>query len=230
MTSKLKRSLIERSLEQAMEVFDRHNIRLPPFAYWTVDDWLRKGHEVDEIRDCMLGWDVTDFGLGDFARFGRTLFTLRNGSPGGQYPKPYAEKLLLNPEGQRAPAHFHRSKMEDITNRAGGVIVVRVWAPDERGQKSASPLRIQVDGETVPLEAGGLVRLQPGQSVSLPPGTIHQFWAEEGTGITVSSEVSSVNDDRRDNYFLTSVSRFPAIEEDEPLRYYLCHEYPPAAR
>ena len=51
---------------------------------------------------------------------GRTLFTLRNGHiRDPRYPKTYAEKLILDPEGQRAPAHFHRTKREDIINRGG---------------------------------------------------------------------------------------------------------------
>ena len=118
--------------------------------------------------------------------------------------------------------------MEDITNRAGGVLVVQIWAPDGQGQQSTSPVRVQVDGEAIPLQAGGLIRLHPGQSITLPPLTIHQFWGEEGTGVTVSSEVSSVNDDLQDNRFLTPATRFPRIEEDEAPRYCLCHEYPPA--
>ncbi len=85
---------------------------------------------------------------------------------------------------------------------------------------------MQVDGQTLEAPAGGIVRLEPGQSICLPPFTIHQFWGEEGAGLTVSSEVSSVCDDRTDNYFLTPSERFPAIDEDEPRRFYLCHEYP----
>ena len=89
-------------------------------ADWSIEDWIKKGEEVDEIRDCMLGWDVTDFGSGNFNEIGRTLFTLRNGSRQDKgYSKVYAEKLLFDPENQRAPAHFHLSKMEDICCRAG---------------------------------------------------------------------------------------------------------------
>ncbi len=219
------RSLVNRSIAEAMAVFSRFNVPLPPFAFWTVDDWHGKGPEVDEIRDCMLGWDVTDFGSGDFERIGRTLFTLRNGSANHpDYTKTYAQKLLLNPEYQRAPAHFHRSKMEDIYNLAGGVVVVQLQATDAHDQPSDLPLRIQIDGETVELPPRGQIRLQPGQSVCIPPRTIHQFWGEEG--VTVSSEVSSVCDDRHDNYFLEPSVRFPQIVEDEPARYHLVHEYP----
>ena len=54
--------------------------------------------------------------------------------------------------------------------------------------------------------------------------TYHQFWAAEGCGEVLSMEVSSVCDDRTDNYFLDSGERFPAIEEDEAPRYVLCSE------
>lgn len=73
----------------------------------------------------------------------------------------------------------------------------------------------------------------PGQSVCIPPRTIHQFWGEEdtgfridGVGYTVSGEVSSVCDDLKDNFFFDNRTRFPPIDEDEPRRHYLCHEYP----
>jgi D-lyxose ketol-isomerase len=223
---RLKRSVVNQSIERAMAAFSHFGVQLPPFAFWTVEDWRQEPSDCDEIRDCMLGWDVTDFGSGNFENIGRILFTLRNGNkhkPG--YPKPYAEKLLFDPEGQRAPAHFHLSKMEDITNRAGGNIMVQLTGVDADNRPTDAPLKVQVDGQTVEVEARGVIRLRPGQSVCIPPRTLHQFWGEVGSGITVSSEVSSVCDDLKDNYFLEPMSRFPELDEDEPPRYCLCHEY-----
>jgi D-lyxose isomerase len=69
------RSLINRSIGEAMETFARFGLALPPWAFWSPAEWAEKGPECDEIRDCMLGWDVTDFGSGDFPNIGRTLFT-----------------------------------------------------------------------------------------------------------------------------------------------------------
>lgn len=226
--SPLKRSEINRSIGLAIETVAGFGICLPPFAFWTIEEWDRKPQGVAEIRDCMLGWDVTDFGSGCFDFIGRTLFTLRNGRHSNpNYPKCYAEKLILDPEGQRAPAHFHQSKREDLINRAGGNILVKLTRATAANTPSNESLTVQVDGQTVKVDAGGIVRLHPGQSICIPPRTIHQFWGEEGTGITVSSEVSSVSDDWSDNFFLEEMCRFPKIEEDEPRRYYLCHEYPP---
>jgi D-lyxose ketol-isomerase len=74
---------------------------------------------------------------------------------------------------------------------------------------------------------GSLVRIAPGQSICLPPRTFHQFWAEEGTGESMSGEVSTVCNDLTDNYFLEPRERFPEIEEDEPPRFVLCNQYPP---
>ena len=225
----LTRALINRCIRMAMAVFAAHDIHLPPFAFWTPEEWQRKGHEADEIRDCMLGWDVTDFGSGEFPRIGRTLFTLRNGRMGdARYPKSYAEKFILDPEGQRAPAHFHRSKREDIINRGGGNLLVQLTATTPDNGWSNDPLSVQIDGETVTLQPRGVVRLRPGQSLAIPPRTIHQFWGEEGTGWTVSGEVSSVCDDRADNFFFADLTRFPMLIEDEPRAFYLCHEYPSA--
>jgi D-lyxose ketol-isomerase len=177
----------------------------------------------------MLGWDVTDFGSGRFEEIGRTLFTLRNGTtrkPG--YPKTYAHKLLFDPEIQRAPAHFHLSKMEDICCLAGGNILVQLRSANPDNTPSDEPLIVKVDGVARRIAAGEIVRLKPGTSVCIPPRTIHQFWGEEGCGLTVSSEVSSVCDDWSDNFFLEPAERFPRIEEDAPRTHYLCHEYPVA--
>lgn len=118
----LKRSMINASVHTAKTVVAHFGVHLPSFAYWTEEQWLDAGSEYDEIRDCMLGWDVTDFGSKDFYNIGRTLFTVRNGRLNRQgYPKQYAEKWLIDPENQRAPAHFHLSKREDIICRGGGI-------------------------------------------------------------------------------------------------------------
>lgn len=222
----LQRSVINAAIMQAQETFDRFGIRLPPWADWAPEQWASRGPEFDEIRHCMLGWDVTDFGSDRFTEIGRVLFTLRNGTlrrPG--YSKTYAQKYLFDPELQRAPAHFHRSKMEDICCLAGGNICIQLRSANLDDTPSNQPLTVKVDGIARTISAGEIIRLRPGQSICIPPRTIHQFWGEEGTGLTVSAEVSSVCDDWNDNYFLEPAARFPKIMEDElPVRL-LCHEY-----
>ena len=229
--------MINAAVARAQVVFQHFGLRLAEWGYWTVEQWDRANREYDAVRECMLGWDVTDFGSSDFFNIGRTLFTLRNGRAGDpRYPKTYAEKFILDPENQRAPAHFHRSKREDIVCRAGGNILVRFTAADSDGQPCDRPSTVLVDSQTVEVPAGGIVCLKPGMSVTIEPRVIHQFWGEEGTGVridgigyTVSGEVSSVCDDHRDNVFLANAERFPAIVEDEPRKVYLCHEYPGAS-
>ena len=232
---KLTRSVINQCIDVALEVTDHFNFYLPAFAYWKAENWLETGDEYEEIRVCMLGWDVTDFGSDDFTNIGRVLFTVRNGRFGdSQYSKEYAEKLLIDPQNQRAPAHFHKNKREDIICRAGGNILVQLTKADQTGNPSKKTFTVQVDGCTKRLAPGEIVRLKPGMSVTISPKTIHQFWGEEGTGYpmngdcyTLSSEISSVCDDLTDNFFLVDYGeRFPEIVEDEKRKYYLCHEYP----
>lgn len=116
-----RRSYINHSIDLAKEVIKHFDMYLPPFGYWSCEAWGKAGKEYDEIRSCMLGWDVTDFGSKDFYNIGRTLFTVRNGKlHSSEFPKEYAEKILIDPENQRAPAHYHRSKREDIICRNGG--------------------------------------------------------------------------------------------------------------
>ena len=105
----------------------KHSFALPPFCGFTPKDWEHKGHAYDEIRDNMLGWDITDYGLGRFDEVGFSLITLRNGNlKNEKYTKTYAEKLLYIKEGQMAPMHFHWNKMEDIINRGGVNVLIRV--------------------------------------------------------------------------------------------------------
>ena len=232
----MKRSEINKALKELEAMCAEYKCYLPPFCGFTPEQWKHIGHDYDEVRDCMLGWDVTDFGSGDFANIGRTLFTLRNGRHNApRYPKTSAENFILDPEGQRAPAHFHRSKREDIINRGNGLIVLELTASDPEGNPAGGTLRLAVDGVARTIRSGSRVALKPGESICLPPRTIHQFWGEGGDGMVidgvkygVSGEVSSVCDDRSDNGFIHGGNRFPELDEDEPRRYYLCQEYPAA--
>ena len=63
-----------------------------------------------------------------------------------------------------------------------------------------------------------------GQSICYEPYLYHTFWAEDDHCLV--GEVSTVNDDMRDNRFLTPKGRFPQIEEDVPAEHLLCNEYP----
>ena len=125
----MKRSEINAIMRDGIAFIRKMNFALPPFAYWTPADWRRKNREYDEIRDNMLGWDITDFGSGDFHRVGLFLFTVRNGNAKlrKRYDKPYAEKLMIVEEGQVTPYHFHWSKAEDIINRGGGKLVIKLY-------------------------------------------------------------------------------------------------------
>ena len=209
------RSEINERVREAEQLFSKHSIHLPPFANWTPDDWKARILDAQEIVTCGLGWDVTDFGRGDFPREGLLLFTLRNGCSGdARYPKPYAEKLMMVQEGQVTLMHHHRCKMEDIIVRAGGGLVFQLYVSAPDGSLSDSPVTVSRDGVTQTVPAGGLVRLSPGESLTLVPGVYHQFWGEPGSGPVLAGEVSSVNDDRNDNVYHQPQSRYPAIEED----------------
>ena len=173
----------------------------------------------------MLGWDVTDYGRGDFFTTGLLLFTLRNGSlTEPAFHKPYAEKMLVSRVGQLSPNHFHHRKMEDIINRGGGVLCIQLWNADECDGLSNSPVNIRLDGRALEVPAGDTVRLVPGESITLCPRQYHQFWAENDT--VMAWEVSMVNDDNTDNRFYEPQARFTSIEEDEAAKYLLCNEYP----
>lgn len=226
----MKRSQINNAIKQMEAMVKAHGFELPPFCRWTPQDWADKGHEYDEIRDNMLGWDVTDYGGGRFEELGFSLITLRNGNlnMNKKYPKTYAEKLLYLEESQYSPMHFHWSKMEDIINRGGGSVLIRVYnsTPDEKF--AGTDVKVCCDGYERMVPAGSQVRLEPGDSITIFPYMYHDFTVEKGTGPVLLGEVSMCNDDKNDNRFYESLGRFSTVEEDEPAYRLLCNEYPPA--
>ena len=109
----MKRSKINQCIREMEALIREHGFALPPFCHWTPEEWKEKGEEYDEIRDNMLGWDITDYGQGDFDKCGFSLITIRNGNQNDpKYKKVYAEKLLMLKEGQHSPMHFHWKKSE----------------------------------------------------------------------------------------------------------------------
>src|ERR1700722_18126433 len=94
----MKRSEINRLIKKSKAFFAKYNFLLPAFAEWTCGDWKNKGWECSEIVSCHLGWDLTDFGSGDFNKMGLLLFTIRNGRPDEAKRttgKSYAEKIMI---------------------------------------------------------------------------------------------------------------------------------------
>ena len=225
----MKRSEVNRALRDMEKMIDRCSFKLPPFCYFTPEEWKEKGREYDEVRDNMLGWDITDFGMGDFDRVGFSLITLRNGNVSmDKYTKPYAEKLLYMKEGQSAAMHFHWNKMEDIINRGGGNVLIGVYNAGKEEGLADTDVLIHSDGREYTVPAGTQIRLRPGESITIQPRLYHDFHLEPGTGPVLLGEVSMCNDDNRDNRFYLPAGRFPVIEEYEPPFRLLCNEYPPA--
>ena len=182
---------------------------------------------MEEIVSNHLGWDITDFGMDNFTKFGLFLFTFRNGNPENWKAlrgKLYAEKIMIVEEDQITPYHFHWSKMEDILNRGGGNLMIQVYsATPEEEFDQMSPVALSVDGAKRQFEPGGILSLGPGESVTLPQYCFHKFWAEGGRVLV--GEVSMANDNHTDNRFNPPVGRFPTIEEDEEPLYLLCNDY-----
>ena len=125
----MKRSEINRALKELESMCEKYNFCLAPFCFFSPEEWQNKEHEHDEVRDCMLGWDITDYGLGNFDEVGFSLITIRNGNLKlkDHYHKTYAEKILYLKERQYALNHFHWHKTEDIINRGGGNVLIRVY-------------------------------------------------------------------------------------------------------
>jgi D-lyxose ketol-isomerase len=212
----MKRSEINQLIRDALDFMGNHQFYLPPFAHWTPEMWRTKGSEARAIVQNNLGWDITDFGSGDYEHVGLFLFTLRNGHPNNwatMSGKLYAEKIMVVGVDQVTPMHFHWQKSEDIINRGGGKLMIQLYnaTPDET--LDDSPVTVSVDGVAHTVAAGAVLELTPGESITIPTQLYHKFWGAEARVLV--GEVSMVNDDARDNRFYEPTGRFPEIDEDE---------------
>jgi D-lyxose ketol-isomerase len=222
----MKRSEVNANIRNADAFMKKQGFRLPPFAYWSPEAWTSKGDEVREIVENGLGWDITDFGSGDFEHCGLAIFTIRNGHPSNWDSlkgKLYCEKVFLIKETQVCPMHFHWRKMEDIINRGGATLMIQLYNATEDEEMADTDVVVSTDGLRRLVEAGGVIALGPGESITLPPRGYHKFWVEGGP--VLAGEVSVVNDDYTDNRFYEPMGRFPEIEEDEPPLYLLVTDY-----
>ena len=220
----MKRSEINQILRNAKTFMAEKQFILPPWAYWNLKDWKKNREVVSEVVENMLGWDITDFGSGDFYKRGLFLFTLRNGKYNVDQ-KPYAEKIMIVEEDQETPMHYHWSKMEDIINRGGGNLVIELYNATTDNNFDNTPVVVKIDGIKRSVSSGGKVILAPGESICLEQGTFHRFYGEKGKGKVLVGEVSAVNDDASDNYFYEEVGRFPGIDEDEEPLHLLVSDY-----
>jgi D-lyxose ketol-isomerase len=221
----MKRSQVNAALVWAKSVLEENQLRLPDYAYWPMTEWRANADQLSRIKAVMQGWDITDYGSGDFEKLGSILYTVRNGTDDLQ-GTPYAEKLIVLYDGQRLPMHCHRTKTEDIINRGGGILAIKLYNSKADGDVDYdTDVEVYMDGIKKIVRPGQTLEISKGNSVTLTRGMYHLFWAKEGAGNLIVGEVSSINDDRVDNYFAEPVSRFSEIEEDEPILHPLCNEY-----
>lgn len=222
----MKRSRINDIMAAADEMIRAHGFVLPPFAYWTPDEFKART-DAQRIVDARMGWDITDYGQGDFDNLGLFLFTLRNGLLADLQRgrgMVYAEKLLISRQDQMSPSHTHVIKSEDIINRGGATLAIELFGSDDDGNFAGDRGgTVLCDGIERSFKAGEVLKFAPGESVTLMPGDWHAFWGEGGD--VLIGEVSTVNDDETDNIFREPIGRFAEVEEDVAPTHLLVSDY-----
>lgn len=224
----IKRSRVNEIMRKSDEFIRSFGYIMPPFAYWTPAEFKARKSEAQAIINANLGWDISDYGLGDFDKTGLFLFTVRNGNADDLSKGSgmlYAEKAMIARENQYSPMHRHNLKAEDIINRGGGTLVIELFGDTDGKCDRTKGTTVYTDGIRREFEPGHKLRLTPGESVTLMPNEHwHAFWGEGGD--VFIGEVSTVNDDNTDNVFEDSaVSRFSGIEEDEDPWHLLVSDY-----
>ena len=217
----MKRSRINEIMAEADELIRSNGFTLPPFAYWSPEEFKASSKFARHVIDARCGWDITDYGAGRYDEMGLFLFTLRNGRladlkrGGGMC---YAEKLLISKKDQLSPMHTHIVKTEDIINRGGATLAIELYGSDDEGNFAEDRGgEVVCDGIARSFAPGEVLKLAPGESITLQPGDWHAFWGDGGP--VLIGEVSTVNDDLTDNIFREPIGRFAdVIEDEDPLR------------
>ena len=220
----MKRSEVNEIISEAKTFFTNHQFLLPEWALWSPKNWKNMSEKCSEIIDNCLGWDITDFGSGDFTKRGLVLFTIRNGNF-NKKDKMYCEKIMIADENQETPLHFHWNKTEDIINRGGGNLVMELYYANADDTLSEEPVKVSIDGLLHTVDAGEPLIIKPGSSICLKQRVYHRFYGETGKGTVLIGEVSAVNDDANDNRFYEVVGRFPEIIADVEPNHLLVNDY-----
>jgi len=191
----VKRSQINSAIQKAIKLLDENNVALPMFGHWTKNVWEKNTLDTTVICETMLGWDVTDFGSGDFEKVGAVLFTARNGDAhNNTIGTPYAEKyIILNDlKEQEIPFHFHKNKIEDIINRGGGLLMIELYNSFSDGSiDTESNILVNLDGVKKIFKAGSIIEITRGNSITLTPGLYHKFYAKKGFGALILPNFSN---------------------------------------
>ncbi|MDO8683739.1 MAG: D-lyxose/D-mannose family sugar isomerase [Armatimonadota bacterium] len=219
----LTRSEANAVLRDARDFFSSFGNFLPPQALWSVEEWLEHKNAMEPAIRGGCGWDIFK-PAPDYAKEGLTLYTLTNGYPGSY--QVYAEKLLMSIPGQVCPMHYHAIKQEDIICAGGSNMHIELYRAENEKQLSDKPVEVVINGGLRTVKAGEELALKPGERITLAKRMFHRFWADpNGAGPSFIREVSMVNDDATDNYFLGEIGRFADVIEDEPILWPLCTDY-----
>ncbi len=151
-------------------------------------------------------WDVTDFGLGNFKKYGLVLINLAE-------EVEYCEKLMYAKKGMTTPAHYHKKKKEDIICRKGSFDIT-LWDSNMTTNNPDKKVLVKIDGEEKHYVSNTTITIHEGSRITLLQGVNHEFWPTSDECII--GEVSTANDDLNDNFFENKeIGRYPNIDEDE---------------
>ena len=75
----MKRSYVNELIRKTEAALSENKIALPEFSRFGLKEWEACRSRMGTVKKTMLGWDITDYGRGEFEKLGTVLFTIRNG-------------------------------------------------------------------------------------------------------------------------------------------------------
>jgi D-lyxose ketol-isomerase len=227
----MKRSEINRRIEEAIDFIGKAGIVLPYHAHWNFKSWYQNGDLAEELRKRAIGWNITDFGSDNFLKTGVILYTPSNGifDPVTNTPldQTYAHRYFILRDGQEIMTEHHATKIEDIIVFAGAELKVELHnvGPNEE-LDTAKEVRIMRNRIWESCTPGTVITLVSGERIRFEPRHYHRPWGYGGAVLV--EEVSMVTDDLKESRHLPEAKPmvFAQIEEDAQPIYLLCTELP----
>lgn len=214
----MRRSDVNDIIRAADDFIRSFGVALPPFALWSPAEMRARRAEIGGILTGRLGWDLTDYGSGQFGKTGQVGFALRN-------TQDYAERVMIARHDQHTPLHIHATLARDLVNRGGATLAVKLHAADAKGGPcGVTDVAVALDGRMRWQPAGSVLHLAPGESVTLAAGLWRAFWGEGGD--VLLGEVAAGGDAAADRRFAEPTGSLVLAAEDEAPLHLLVTDYP----
>lgn len=210
------RSEINSHISLMIDVFDAHQLPLPPWAFWDHAHCLRFPQAAHQLKLRGAGWLVTDFGMDCFRELGLGGITLANPPKAAPWSSPLHRFLFLQ-KRQRLPLHAVWGATREWHNWAGGDLLLKLYPGENRQPLEKGEVPYLLNGVEQQCPAGTVIRLSPTHGLTIKGNTFLEGWTEKA-GVVVH-QLGTAAREERVGCFPQGECWPPDILEDEAISF-----------